>query len=98
MLTEQPVPVETITAERPMPHLPWLTAFTDPPPRYGPLPIWWWSGARLTRERLRWQLTRMVAGGIRQAVVLCLAPTGPLFGCLADNPPFQSEEWWRLLD
>ncbi len=71
--------------------------FATPPPRFGPLPIWWWSGDRLTRERLRWQLGRMVEGGVRQAVVMCLAPTGPLFGCLADDPPFQSPAWWELL-
>jgi hypothetical protein len=71
--------------------------FTTPPAASGPLPIWWWSGDRLTRERLRWQMERMVEGGVRQAVVMCLAPTGPLFGCLADEPPFQSPAWWELL-
>ncbi len=75
-----------------------LARFTDPRPEYGPLPIWWWSGAKVTRERLRWQMERLVAGGVRQAVVLCLAPTGPMFGSVADDPPFLSPEWLELFD
>jgi hypothetical protein len=75
-----------------------LARFATPGPEYGPVPIWWWSGARLTRERLRWQLERMVAGGIRAAVVLCLAPTGPMFGSVADDPPFLSPAWLVLFD
>ena len=75
-----------------------LARFTDPGPQYGPLPIWWWSGARVTRERLRWQMEQLVAGGVRQAVVLCLAPTGPMFGSVADDPPFLSPEWLELFD
>ncbi|GAA0930097.1 hypothetical protein [Pseudonocardia zijingensis] len=75
-----------------------LARFTDPGPQYGPLPIWWWSGARVTRERLRAQMERLVAGGVRQAVVLCLAPTGPMFGSVADDPPFLSPEWLELFD
>jgi len=80
------------------PALEYLARFSTPPAEYGPLPIWWWSGGRLTRERLRWQMTQLVSRGVRQAVVMCLAPTGPLFGCLADDPPFQSPEWWELLE
>jgi len=75
-----------------------LVRFTDPEPRYGPLPIWWWSGARVTRERLREQMEQLIAGGARQAVVLCLAPTGPTFGAVADDPPFLSDEWIELFD
>ncbi len=75
-----------------------VNRFTDPGPQYGPLPIWWWSGARVTRERLRWQMEQLVAGGVRQAVVLCLAPTGPMFGSVADDPPFLSPEWLALFD
>ncbi len=31
-------------------------------------------------------------------MILNLAPSGPLFGSDADDPPFLSEEWWELLD
>ncbi|MFJ4921499.1 hypothetical protein [Streptomyces sp. NPDC088725] len=75
-----------------------LSRFTDPAPAYGPLPLWWWSGAKVTRERLRAQMAEMVSQGIRQAVVMCLAPTGPMFGALADDPPYLSAPWLSLLD
>ncbi len=29
---------------------------------------------------------------------MCLAPTGPMFGSLADDPPFLSDRWVALLD
>ncbi|GAA3714861.1 hypothetical protein [Streptomyces tremellae] len=75
-----------------------LSRFTDPAPEYGPLPLWWWSGATVTRERLRRQMGRLLAQGVHQAVVICLAPTGPMFGSLADDPPYLSPEWLALLD
>jgi hypothetical protein len=75
-----------------------LTRFTNPDGRYGPLPLWWWSGSPVTRERLRWQMEQLVAQQVRQAVVICLAPTGPLFGSLADDPPFLSPAWIELLE
>ncbi|ADD42950.1 glycoside hydrolase [Stackebrandtia nassauensis] len=63
---------------------------------YGPVPLWWWSGAPLHTERLNWQLDRLMDGGIRQAVVISLAPTGPLWGCPGDEPEFMSDEWWEI--
>jgi hypothetical protein len=64
--------------------------------RYGPVPIWWWSGERLDRARLRWQMEQLCAQGVTQAVVMCLAPRGPLYGSLADDPPFLSDAWWDM--
>lgn len=70
--------------------------FLHPPPVFGPTPIWWWSGERLDPTRLRWQLERFVEGGVGAVVVMNLAPSGPLEGCDADDPPFFSEKWWRI--
>ncbi|MEW2353819.1 glycosyl hydrolase, partial [Spirillospora sp. NPDC029432] len=78
---------------------PRLRAVLDSPPRaYSPAPIWWWSGERLERPRLRRQLERFTEGGVFNLVVLNLAPSGPMFGSDADDPPFFSEAWWELLD
>ncbi|GAA3517755.1 glycosylhydrolase-like jelly roll fold domain-containing protein [Actinocatenispora rupis] len=71
-------------------------AFAEPDPAYGPVPIWWWSGDRLDVERLCDQLRRLADGGVRAAVVLNLAPSGPLHGSLADDPPFLSAAWWEI--
>ncbi|SNT46321.1 hypothetical protein SAMN05216276_104633 [Streptosporangium subroseum] len=70
----------------------------DPPRSHSPAAIWWWSGEPLRRDRLRWQMERLVAGGVHNLVILNLAPSGPLFGADADDPPFLSEDWWELLD
>ncbi|MGP3989794.1 glycosyl hydrolase [Streptomyces sp. 3N207] len=68
--------------------------FDEPPRDFGPTPLWWWSGARVTRERLEWQMRRFVEGGVHNLVVINLAPAGPAFGARADDPAWFSEEWW----
>ncbi len=71
-------------------------AFHRAPPAFSPVPIWWWSGDRIERDRLADQLRRMAAGGIRNVIVLNLAPSGPLYGSAADDPPFLTDQWWDL--
>ncbi|MFB6941228.1 hypothetical protein ACFWGL_22815 [Streptomyces sp. NPDC060286] len=70
----------------------------EPPRAFSPAAIWWWSGERLDRTRLRAQLERFTEGGVHNLVLLNLAPSGPLFGSDADDPPFMSDAWWDLLD
>jgi len=65
-------------------------------PAYSPVPLWWWSGEPLDPARLRWQLERYVEGGVFNLVVMNLAPTGPLYGKRADDPPYMSERWWEI--
>jgi hypothetical protein len=72
--------------------------FADPPKAFSPVPIWWWSGDALTRERLRWQMQQLVAGGVYNVVILNLAPTGPLYGSDPDRPAFLSDAWWSLFE
>ncbi|CAM3448038.1 glycosyl hydrolase [Isoptericola cucumis] len=71
--------------------------FENPPRHHGPVPLWWWSGAPVTRERVRWQLERFVAGGIHDLVLMNLAPKGPTYGAPPDDPPWFSEPWWDLV-
>jgi hypothetical protein len=68
--------------------------FDDPPRDFGPTPLWWWSGAKVTRERLDWQLRAFAEGGVHNLVVINLAPAGPTFGARADDPVWFGEEWW----
>ncbi|MEU6913860.1 glycosyl hydrolase [Streptomyces olindensis] len=68
--------------------------FEDPPRDFGPTPLWWWSGAKVTRERLAWQLRAFAEGGVHNLVVINLAPAGPTFGARADDPTWFGEEWW----
>jgi len=74
---------------------PALQQLFDAPPRdFGPTPLWWWSGAKVTREQLAWQLRRFADGGVHNLVVINLAPAGPAFGARTDDPPWFGEEWW----
>lgn len=68
--------------------------FDNPPRDFGPTPLWWWSGAKVTRDRLAWQLRRFADGGVHNLVVINLAPAGPTFGARTDDPVWFGEEWW----
>ncbi|MDK1342707.1 glycosyl hydrolase [Streptomyces sp. 378] len=68
--------------------------FENPPRDFGPTPLWWWSGAKVTRERLAWQLRAFAEGGVHNLVVINMAPAGPTFGAPADDPAWFGEEWW----
>src|SRR5215212_782697 len=66
--------------------------------RYGPVPWWWWSAEEVTEERIRWQMQKFHAGGLRNLGLIHLAPRGPAFGSPSDRPAYMSEEWWRLFE
>ena len=46
------------------PELDALPGFVAPPPGYGEVPFWWWTGDPLDKERLLWQLDQLHAVGI----------------------------------
>ncbi len=70
--------------------------FENPPARFSPVPTWWWSGDKLERGRLRWEMERMAEGGLRNVCVIHLAPAAPFVHTFPDAPPFFSDEWWQL--
>lgn len=70
--------------------------FTEAKPEFSPVPIWWWSGGKVTKEGITWQLQELVKGGIHNAIILNLAPSGPLYGSAPDDPLFLTDEWWDL--
>jgi hypothetical protein len=63
---------------------------------FGPVPLWWWSGARLEASVLCEQLDQLLSQGVREAVVISLAPRGSLWGAPPDDPQFMSEQWWGI--
>ncbi|MEV6399911.1 glycosyl hydrolase [Streptomyces sp. NPDC051907] len=76
-----------------------IAAVLAAPPRdYSPAALWWWSGEPLDPARLRAQLQRLAEGGVHNLVLIDLAPSGPLFGADADDPPFFSDAWWAIVD
>ncbi len=79
-----------------VPHEDLHDLFSKPPADRSPVPLWWWSGEPLDAGRLCWQMDRLIEGGIHNAVVINLAPTGPLYGSRSDDPVFQSDAWWEI--
>lgn len=67
-------------------------------PDYGPLPFWWWSAEEITAERIVWQLQKFHAGGLRNIGIINIAPTGPQYGSVSDNPIHFSERWWSMFE
>lgn len=41
----------------------WKTGFAAPPPGYGEVPFWWWTGEKLDAERLLWQIDELAKKG-----------------------------------
>ncbi len=72
--------------------------FKSADPRFGPLPFWWWSAEEVTEERIRWQLQKFRDGGLRNIGIINIAPTGPQYGSVSDNPFYFSERWWAMFE
>src|SRR5690625_942502 len=70
----------------------------SPDPKFGPVPAWWWSAEEVTEERIRWQLEKFRSGGLRNILIINLAPMGPAFGSESDRPAYMSERWWDLFE
>ena len=73
---------------------PLLEGFRQPPPDFGPVPFYWWSGEALNRDRIAWQLDRLKEKGIHQVVLSY--PHGPEGATDLGTPPLFSTEWWEL--
>ncbi|GGE52837.1 hypothetical protein GCM10011391_34620 [Pullulanibacillus camelliae] len=73
-------------------------SFTKADPRFGPVPFWWWSAEEITPERVRWQLKKFREGGLRNIGIINIAPTGPQYGSVSDQPAYFSEAWWEMFE
>ncbi|HIQ23019.1 MAG TPA: hypothetical protein EYH34_17470, partial [Planctomycetes bacterium] len=58
--------------------------------RWGEVPLWWWEGDPLTKERVTWQLETLAAKGVKSVCPIQRSPGR----C---NPPSFSPEWWDML-
>ncbi|MFD2114676.1 hypothetical protein ACFSTH_02985 [Paenibacillus yanchengensis] len=65
---------------------------------FGPLPFWWWSAETVTEERVKWQLNKFRQGGLRNIGIINIAPTGPQYGSVPDDPAYFSEQWWKMFE
>ena len=75
-------------------HLDPLPGFVAPPPGYGEVPYWWWSGDTLDKGRLLWELEQLHAKGVT-GVQVNYAHDGRLVTLKAE-PAIFSEAWWDV--
>lgn len=73
-----------------------LPGFQNPPPGYGQVPFWWWTGDPLDKERLRWQIEQLHAQGISGMQVNYAHEDSPGWPTYAAEPEIFSEAWWDV--
>lgn len=75
------------------------SGFLTPPPGWGEIAFFWWSGAELTRERLLDHLDRLTGWGISGLQInYAHGDHGARWGLsIPSDPPLFSEAWWELV-
>jgi len=73
-----------------------LPGFQSPPPGYGEVPFWWWTGDPLDEERLIWQLEQLHQKGISGVQVNYAHEDSRGWPTYPAEPPIFSEAWWRV--
>ena len=77
--------------ESPMPGYDALRADFQAPDHaeWGEVPLWWWEGQRMTKERCTEELEELAAKGVKAVCPIQRSPAR----C---DPPSFSPEWWEL--
>ena len=70
--------------------------FRDPPPGYGEVPFWWWTGDPLDRDRLLWQIEELHRKGIAGVQVNYAHEDTPGWPTYAAEPEIFSDRWWDI--
>jgi hypothetical protein len=73
-----------------------LPGFQNPPPGYGEVPFWWWTGDPLDEQRLIWQLDQLHQKGISGVQVNYAHEDSPGWPTYQAEPPLFSDAWWRV--
>lgn len=78
------------------PDLDVLPGFRIPPPGYGEVPFWWWTGDNLDTDRMIGQLKELHKKGISGVQVNYSHHDTPGWLTEQDEPEIFSEEWWGV--
>ena len=73
-----------------------LPGFRNPPPGYGEVPYWWWTGDTLNVDRLVGQLKELHKKGISGVQVNYSHHDSPGWLTDHDSPDIFSEDWWKV--
>ncbi len=78
------------------PDLDVLPGFRNPPPGYGEVPFWWWTGDTLIREKLIYQINELHKKGVSGVQVNYSHLDTPGWLTDEDYPYIFTEEWWKI--
>ena len=70
--------------------------FHTPPPGYGQVPFWWWTGDPLDKERLLWQIKELHSKGVSGMQVNYAHEDTPGWPTYEMEPALFSEAWWEV--
>ncbi|MDA3924231.1 MAG: glycosyl hydrolase [Kiritimatiellae bacterium] len=73
-----------------------LPGFNTPPPGYGEVPFWWWTGDDLDVDRMLWQVKELHKMGISGVQVNYSHYDTPGWLTEMDEPALFTEEWWKV--
>jgi hypothetical protein len=78
------------------PRLDVLPGFQNPPPGYGEIPYWWWTGGNLDPERMIVQLKELKKKGISGVQVNYSHYDTNGWMTDQDKPEIFSADWWKV--
>ncbi|MCU0455816.1 MAG: hypothetical protein MUE74_05890 [Bacteroidales bacterium] len=73
-----------------------LPGFKNPPPGYGEVPFWWWSGDPLDTARLSYQIEELHKKGITGMQVNYIHKDSPGWPTYPAEPEIFSDQWWKV--
>lgn len=78
------------------PDLDALTGFLNPPPGYGEVPFWWWTGDPLDKDRLLWQIRELKRKGVTGMQVNYAHQDTPGWPTYPNEPEIFTDAWWNM--
>ncbi len=73
-----------------------LPGFQNPPPGYGQVPFWWWTGDPLDKDRLLWQIEELHRQGVSGMQVNYAHEDTTGWPTYAVEPEIFSDPWWEV--
>lgn len=71
-------------------------SFLNPPPGYGEVPFWWWTGEKLDKERIAWQLEELHRMGVAGTQVNYSHLMSSGWKTAPVEPAIFSDAWWDV--
>ncbi len=71
-------------------------SFVTPPPGYGEVPFWWWTGDKLDKRRLLYELEELHQAGISGTQINYSHRRSNGWPTETVDPPIFSDEWWDI--